>query len=123
AVTGGKKGFVNFTRNTLLAMPEFDPRFIVIEVLETVEPDEAVIDAVRAAVDAGFIVALDDFSYDDKWIPLLQMVHIVKVDVIEHKGDRLTALCNKLRGYSVELLAEKVESYEVFDECRRLGFS
>src|SRR5690554_1324727 len=110
AVTGGKKSFVNFTRNTLLAMPAFDPRFIVIEVLETVEPDDDVIKAVRAAADAGFTIALDDFTYDEKWAPLLDMAHIVKVDVIQHQGANLKTLCQQLSRYPVKLLAEKVES-------------
>lgn len=122
AVTGGKKSFVNFTRNTLLAMPAFDPRFIVIEVLETVEPDDDVIKAVRAAADAGFTIALDDFTYDEKWVPLLDMAHIVKVDVIQHQGANLKTLCRLLSHYPVKLLAEKVESYDVFDACQQLGF-
>lgn len=123
AVTGGKKSFVNFTRNNLLAMPAFDPRFIVIEVLETVEPDASVVKALRAAADAGFTIALDDFSYDDKWLPLLELAHIVKVDVMEHHQNESRALlCEKLRPFDVKLLAEKVETYAVFEECRRLGF-
>lgn len=122
AITGGKKGFVNFTRNTLLSMPDFDPRFIVIEVLETVEPDRAVINAIRRAVDAGFSIALDDFSYHEKWLPLLEMADIVKVDVMQHQGSALESLCDKLSAFPAQLLAEKVESYEVFDKCRGLGF-
>lgn len=122
AVTGGKKSFVNFSRNSLLAMPAFDPRFIVIEVLETVEPDDAVIRALQKAADQGFTIALDDFTFHEKWLPLLELAHIVKVDVIEHQNSSRQALCEKLREFDVQLLAEKVETYEVFEECQALGF-
>lgn len=120
--TDNKRAFINFTRRWLLEPPPFDPTQVTIEILETVEPDAEVVAAVRALAKKGFVIALDDFVFAEKWHPLLQLASIVKVDVLEHHGAALEQMVQQLSPYNVTLLAEKVETYGVFEHCKVLGF-
>ncbi len=120
--TDNKRAFINFTRKWLLSPPPFDPHFVTIEILESVEPDAEVVRNVMQLKKAGFVIALDDFVFDPKWHELLLLADIVKIDVLQHHGDALVTLVQQLRKYPVKLLAEKVEDYSVFDHCKSLGF-
>ena len=117
-----KRAFINFTRNWLLSPPPFDAHFVTVEILESVEPDAEAVNAARRLAQQGFTIALDDFVFDDKWHDMLQVAHIVKVDVMEHQGDALEQLVRQLAPYPVKLLAEKVEEHHVFEHCKSLGF-
>ncbi|MGB1060849.1 MAG: hypothetical protein ACPGZU_12005 [Ketobacter sp.] len=66
-VCDNKTAFINFTQKWLLSPPPFDARHVTVEILEDVEPDQDVIDGVRALLKAGFSIALDDFEFDEKW--------------------------------------------------------
>ena len=57
--------------------------FIVIEVLENVEPDREVLAACKKLKKDGYKLALDDFIYAPKFKPLLELADIVKVDFIQ----------------------------------------
>jgi EAL and modified HD-GYP domain-containing signal transduction protein len=117
-----KSAFINFTRRWLLAPPPFNPAHVTIEILETVEPDAEMVAAVRALAQRGFVIALDDFTFEPKWHPLLQLATIVKIDVLQHQGAALEQQVKQLARYKVQLLAEKVETYAVFEHCKALGF-
>lgn len=117
-----KQAFINFTRAWLLSPPPFDSRFVGIEILESVEPDREVVTAARELSRLGFTIALDDFIFDPKWHEMLHIADIVKVDVLQHTSEQLEQLTRKLDQYPVKLLAEKVENYNMFDQCRSLGF-
>lgn len=117
-----KRAFINFTRNWLLAPPVLDPRIVIVEILESVEPDRDVVNAARALSEQGFTIALDDFVFDAKWHELLQIADIVKIDVLHHEGEQLESLVRELHQYRVTLLAEKVETLDVFEHCKSLGF-
>ncbi len=121
-VCNHRSAFINFTRKWLVSPPPFDARHVTVEVLEDIEPDEEVIAGVQALVDAGFTIALDDFEFDEKWHPLLEMAHIVKVDVLAHSSEQLATLVQQLAPYQVKLLAEKLEDHETQELCKELGF-
>ncbi len=60
---GGKRAFINFGRNLLVGdwTTMLPNQSVVIEVLETVEPDSEVLEACRKLRAQGYLVALDDF--------------------------------------------------------------
>lgn len=123
-VIGNHPAFVNLTRNFLLTehCQSLPADRIVLEILETVEPDEEIIRAVRTLRGKGFTIALDDFTYAEEFAPLLQLAHIVKVDVRAHTREELVRQVQLLKPYNVKLLAEKVESHEEYEFCRSIGF-
>ena len=124
AVLGQAYGFFNVSREVLLSdVIEALPRArVVIEILEDVAPDPEVIARCRHLKDAGFQIALDDWIVDDPREPLLALADFVKVDLPAVPARDLRKLVRSLREYDVLLLAEKVETSEEFETCRKLGF-
>ena len=123
-IVGGHRAFINVTRDFLLQQSQlsFSKDRVVLEVLEDVEIDDALIEAVQTLSDTGYIIALDDFVYAPKWVPLLQCADIVKVDVLMFSEAELDEQLDYLRPHKASLLAEKVETSDEFDRLRLLGF-
>jgi c-di-GMP phosphodiesterase len=124
-LTGGTLAFVNMTRDFLMSgqYQLFEPATVVIELLESVEPDDEVVAACRQLVERGYTLALDDFVDAPGYEPLLQLASIVKIDVLNRPEAELKRVADDLRKHDVRLLAERVENAEVRDMCRRLGYT
>jgi len=119
-----RPAFVNVTRAFLLsdaalALPK---QKVVLEILEDVEVDDTLVAAVRELAAQGYRIALDDFQFDERWRELLEIAHVVKVDVMALGLDETRAHVELLAAYDVELLAEKVESAAEYDALREMGF-
>ncbi len=125
AVLGTARGFVNVSRDMLLSdMIELLPaEQMVLEILETVEVDEAVVDRCIALKKQGFTLALDDFTVmREEYRLLLPLVDIVKLDVMALDDAALTRAVAGLAPYPTKLLAEKIDDRGRFETCLRLGF-
>jgi EAL and modified HD-GYP domain-containing signal transduction protein len=124
-LTGGTMAFVNMTRDFLMRglYELFDPKTVVVELLEIVEPDDEVIAACGALVAKGYTLALDDFVMAPGYEPLLKLASIVKLDVLNRSEAELRRQAEQLKPFGVRLLAERVETQEVRDQCRRLGYT
>ena len=123
----GVPAFINFTRrhlldDTALVLP---PGRVVIEILEDIEPDPPVVEAARRARRAGHALALDDFAFDARWTPLLELADYVKVDVLASDPAEEAARVREATrgGRTPLLLAEKVEDEATFRRCRDLGYA
>ena len=122
-LTQGKPAFINVTRRLLLdgiptALP---PTRVVIELLEDIEADDEVVAACRDLRRAGYAIALDDFSLNDRTAGLLPIADFVKVDCLPNA----TAIRQRLSSpaHQAALLAEKIETMAQFEEAMRLGFT
>ncbi len=124
-LTGGTLAFVNLTRDFLLGRlyELFEPSTVMIELLESVEPDDEVVRACERLVSQGYKLALDDFVNKPGYEPLLQLASVVKIDVLGRSEADLKLTADELRPYGVRLLAERVETAEVRDVCRRHGYT
>ena len=58
-----RKAFINFTEQNLLnrAPKLLPPENVVVEILETVQPTQDILEAVRELKEDGYKIALDDF--------------------------------------------------------------
>jgi len=124
ALLAGRRGFINLTSSFLtgrLPVP-FPPDVAVLEVLETVEVDAALLAGVRELAERGFAVALDDFVWTTAAEPLLEIASIVKIDVLAQSWEAVRTLADRCRRYGVQLLAEGVETQEMLEQCRDAGF-
>lgn len=125
ALTAGKLAYVNVTKRVLNdglygVLPS---RRTVIELLETVLPDPVAVEACRQAKKAGYSVALDDFVYRPEMDPLLRLADVVKVDFLATDADTRKVLPERLKRFRVKLLAEKVETWEEYEQARAHGYS
>ncbi len=123
-VVGGHLAFVNLTRGFIIGeYPLPVPRTqVVLEVLEDVEPEEEVLAGLRDLRKRGFRIALDDFVYDERFEPMLQLADIVKVDILGMSDEEIVENYERLKPYGVKLLAEKIETRAQFDLCFEIGF-
>lgn len=124
-ITGGKPAFVNFSRDSLkqglaLAVPR---ERLVVEVLEDVEPDAEIIEAIRELKRQSYIIALDDqFAYDVKREPLLELADIIKIDRTDYDDPACKELLERSKELGVMLLAEKIENNADHQKALAAGF-
>ncbi|HEX5802414.1 MAG TPA: EAL domain-containing protein [Azospira sp.] len=122
---GPYRGFINVDREFLFSdMIELLPRdAVMLEILETVRPDEAVVARVRELRNKGFQLALDDVvGLDADYDELLTLVDVVKVDVLPLSPEQIRAIVDRVKPTGAKLLAEKVDSKEQMEFCHALGF-
>jgi EAL and modified HD-GYP domain-containing signal transduction protein len=124
-LTCGRQAFLNVTRPLLLGQIDtlLPPDGVVLELLESVEIDQEVIDVCRDLQSRGYRLALDDFVPGSDAETLLPHVAFVKVDVLTTPPDAVRTLAARLTDAGVRLLAEKVESRDVFECTRSAGYS
>lgn len=124
-LTSGKKAFINFTGNSLKNnIPAMLPKeLVVVEILETVSPEEAILTACRTLKQNNYMLALDDFVFQPEYKPLLELADIIKVDFRITPPKERAALIQRLQDYPVKLLAEKVETLDEFKEALQMGYS
>ena len=126
AALGDCRGFINVDEAFLFSdMLELLPKeSVVLEILETVPPTEAVVERCKALKAAGFTLALDDvIQLEPAFTELLALVEIVKVDIQPLSRVQLMQLAMKLKPMGKQLLAEKVDSREQMEQCLKLGFT
>lgn len=124
-LTGGKRAFINVPREILLKEYMFFlPREqVVVELLETVEPDAEVLQACQKLKHAGYLIAMDDFVYEPRYEPLLEFTDFVKVDFLATPEEARKSLLQKISPPRVRLVAEKVETLEMFQHGIESGYS
>jgi EAL and modified HD-GYP domain-containing signal transduction protein len=123
-ITDGKVAYLNFSRDMLVggSWELLDPRMVVIEILEDIPADDEVLAATARLAAAGYRVALDDFVSGGPHERLVHLAEIIKVDVLNRPPEELGRVAAPLRERKLRLLAERVETAEVRDSCKDLGF-
>ena len=124
-ITGGKRAFVNFTERLLETgvATLFPSEYLVVEVLENVQPTESVLTACRQLKRDGYLLALDDFVLKDELRPLLSLADIIKIDWLHTPMEDIPALVSSLKEFSLLLLAEKIETKEAYHTAASMGFT
>jgi EAL and modified HD-GYP domain-containing signal transduction protein len=123
-MVGKHLAFINFGRKLLMnnhceSLPHDR---VVLEVLETVEPDPSLMKRLEQLRTKRYRIALDDFVCSEPYLPLLELADFVKLDVLSADWpeiERAVALLNK---YPVQIVAEKVETREHVERCKAMGF-
>ncbi|MFT4562587.1 MAG: EAL and modified HD-GYP domain-containing signal transduction protein [Gammaproteobacteria bacterium] len=83
-VVGPHGAYINFTDDLLLSDTELllPKERVVIEILEDASINDELIAAVNGLAQQGYVFALDDFIYEAKWEPLIELASIIKIDVL-----------------------------------------
>ena len=124
-LTGGKRGFINFTRNLLLedVAALLPSHLVTVQILENIEADEEILAACRKLKASGYMLALDDFVMSAGGSPFLDLADIVKVDFLGTNPAERKRIALDLAARGIQALAEKVESVEDFEEAAACGYS
>jgi EAL and modified HD-GYP domain-containing signal transduction protein len=125
-LVGPHLAFLNVTRRILTdgGYRVLPPDRTVLEVLEDVDVDDAVMAGATEATGLGFKLALDDYTGDSRLAKLGPLLSFVKVDMRAVVPTELPALVEGIRRAAPQavLLAEKVETADHIHRCRDLGF-
>ncbi len=122
-LVGPHSAWINIDRDFLVrrAFMALPPKHVVLEVLETVRDDPEVMFAMRAARQAGYAIALDDFELRADNAALVSECDYIKLDCLGLSPERIKERMSELLPSGATLLAEKVESREAFETCRDAG--
>jgi c-di-GMP-related signal transduction protein len=124
-ITAGHPMFINCPREFLLRdyVSLFPPKSVVVEILESVKPDQEIVDVCLRLKQAGFLIALDDFVDSPGWAPLALLADIIKVDFRSTGPPEQSALVSRYAGRKIRMLAEKVETQEEYAAGMQMGYS
>ncbi|GLX77553.1 histidine kinase [Thalassotalea insulae] len=123
--TGNKPAFINFTLDTLT---KDYPRMlttdeVVIEILETVKPGKTLLNLCKELCSEGYILALDDYVHQKVWAHFYPYIKIIKIDWQETSIEQIQEIKQAISKFpQIQLLAEKVETYEEYNQALELGF-
>ena len=121
----GKRAFLNVSRHVLvndlaMALPR---NRVVVELLETIEPDDEVLAACRRLKKAGYMLALDDFVERPHDAALVAMADFVKVDFRSSTPASREQLARKFARRGIRMLAEKVETRDEMTTAMPAGYT
>jgi c-di-GMP-related signal transduction protein len=117
--TGGAKAFVNCTAETLdrRLVDVLPPQKTVLQLPESMQLDPRLVNICASLKEAGFGLALLDFSWDLTPHPLLYMADYLKVDFCRFDAMERKYLRKRLTNSKITLIADKIESQEAYNEA------
>ena len=120
----GSRAFINCTWDMLLKdyVTLLPSSQTVVEILESVEPDDLVMAACQRLKEDGYMIVLDDFAMADPRESLTDIADIIKVDVRTTSPEERAAMVKRYGPWRGRTLAEKVETREEFVAARKAGF-
>ena len=124
-VIAGKKAFINLNEKLLKAdfITALPPQYVVIEILETVQPTTEIIKRCKELKSNGYILALDDFIFYPKFKDLLDIVDIIKVDFTKTIGEDRKNIFKLIKNRNIKFLAEKIETKQEYLEAIEYGYT
>lgn len=124
-LTPSAKAFINCTREALVdrLVTSLPVDLTVLEVLETVTVDDAVLEACTDLKNMGYRIALDDYLPDRGADRLIGLADYIKLDFRACSTADLLKIRASLKGFPAQLIAEKVETEEEFKLAQSEGYS
>lgn len=126
----GKKslGFVNIDETTLSkgVLDILDKDRFVLNILEDIRLDDAIINKIIQYKKRGFMLSLERFDSSaemlHKFRRLFSFIDIIKMDIALSIPENLEKVVKKFDGTRMQLLAQNIETKEDYKKCQELGF-
>jgi c-di-GMP phosphodiesterase len=121
-------GFINIDEEVLTSdvIDVLDKERFILEILETTELTDKVVNKIKQYHERGFKIAIDDFDCSaemlKKFVPLFKYIDIIKIDVLVAEPENLKNVVSKLRNSGIKILAEKIETKDAYEKYLRMGF-
>ena len=124
-LSNGLPAFINCTAELLTGelASMLPPQLTVLEILETVEPTPEIVAACRNLANQGYRIALDDFRWDAKFVPFVELATYIKVDFLSSTPEERRQLFRQVNNSGAQLVAEKVETADDHSQAVNEGFS
>lgn len=122
-LVGNNQAFINIPMKLMFSdvLMGLSARQIVLEILETVECNEATAVAMTTLKEHGFRIALDDFPINDMGQPCVTSAHYIKLDVLTEGVDRVLETVARAHAAGLKVVAEKVEEWGDFELLKSAG--
>ncbi|XQW85941.1 EAL and HDOD domain-containing protein [Thalassotalea piscium] len=122
--TGSKPAFINFTQETIAqGYPTMlTPEEVVVEVLESAKPGKKLLAMITNLNKKGYTIALDDYRHQNVWAHFFPFIHIIKICWRSSTPEHMSVIKEAIADYPhIKLLAEKIETYEEYNQAKELG--
>ncbi|MDX1796129.1 MAG: HDOD domain-containing protein [Hydrogenovibrio sp.] len=95
---------------------------LVLEIPNDVSKDVEILKTLKELKLAGSAIALSDYIEDDASIKLATISDFVKINNEAHSEMKLKAMIKNLHDQGIKVIAESVETEEMFHYLKKLGF-
>lgn len=122
-LTNQKPAFINFDENYIIDdVPAIFKDQLVVELLETPDTCDILLDKCKALREKGFMLALNNFVFRPEYEPLLDYANIVKFDFKTLSDEDVSNIVFRFsKKPNLIFLAEKVETHEELESAKRIG--
>jgi EAL and modified HD-GYP domain-containing signal transduction protein len=95
---------------------------LVVEILETIKPGKRLLAHCKDLHAKGYTLALDDYIHQSVWQHFYPYIHIIKLDWQDIDISTIQEIKTAIAKFPhIKLLAEKVETYEEYEQALELG--
>ena len=125
SIVGNHNVLLNLPKDLLKKseLPHFDTNYqLVLEIPNNITKDVDVLRSLKELKAEGVRVALDDFMDDESSIRLAGISDFVKIDPESHSEVQLRKILAELQEKNIKVIAEKVETEEMFNFLKKMGF-
>jgi len=123
-VVGHQFACINLGENYSLwkNIPVVEPERIILDIPKSIEINDESIAAVKQLKQAGYTLALNDFTDKPGMDVLMEFISIIRIDVRNMQLNVVKKRVRSFRRYTTTLLADKVENLDDFDALNAMGF-
>ncbi len=124
-LTKGHPAFINFTASLILEDFAYlaDPEKIVIEMPQSFEITQELIEKLSEHKKNGYKIALSGYNCDlMEYDKVMDFIDIIKVDFLSTTPRQQEEAVKRNRGSGITIVAEKLETRESYERARNLGY-
>jgi EAL and modified HD-GYP domain-containing signal transduction protein len=123
AIVGQSRAYLRLTRGFFLLdyVTVFPPDRVILEISPDTPVDAELLCTVQALAEQGYTIALPDVFLYPALRPLVDVVHILSIDLGMHGQDKVQEQVPQLRPTLSKLFAYQVETPEDFAFCLTVG--
>lgn len=126
SIVGGHTALINLPRDLMIQSHDFasfvDKKNLVLEIPNNVDKDVDVLKRLKGLKIEGASIALDNFIEDDASLKLAKISDFVKVNNEAMSEVKMKSVIEEFHQNGKKVIAEKVETEEMYQYLKKLGF-